>query len=348
LFTAPEILALYLQFDAHPEKMVFGATHISGIKFFLWDSQFGRFFNSGPIKNEAGNPWYFVHVFVWAFLPWVAVFVAALYSGIRNFQRRAMQEREQFVVLCGSFFVTFALFSATSFQLDYYTVILFPFANILCAAYLVEWMQKHKLDKSLMVAQVAVTLLVITLVLSLSMYVGLNAITGLLLLILGGLVFGAYILRSQTRFYAVLIYPAVAVNMLYVFLELMTYSAYTRFSIPYNVNQQLRELPALPVFVYQMDPVVAWELGIYRPAPSEGVSEPSQLPSEGGDYFLVVSDAKLRQLPEVLENARVVGQGEWIDHKTGTLPRQLNLAKGTEPLEKISVVHVASHTRVRP
>jgi 4-amino-4-deoxy-L-arabinose transferase-like glycosyltransferase len=67
LFTLPEVVALYLQFDAHPEKTLFGVTHVSGIRFFLWDSQFGRFFNSGPIKNEAGNPMYFVHVFVWAY-----------------------------------------------------------------------------------------------------------------------------------------------------------------------------------------------------------------------------------------------------------------------------------------
>jgi hypothetical protein len=35
-----------------------------------------------------------------------------------------------------------------------------------------------------------------------------------------------------------------------------------------------------------------------------------------------------------------VGQGDWVDHKTGTLPRQLKLAKGTEPLEKFSVLRV--------
>ena len=85
LFTAPEVIALYLQFDAHPEKVVFGQTNVSGIKFFLWDSQFGRFFNTGPIKNTNGHPLYFVLVFLWAFLPWVAVFVAAMVSGVRKF-----------------------------------------------------------------------------------------------------------------------------------------------------------------------------------------------------------------------------------------------------------------------
>ncbi len=85
-FTAPEVYALYVQFDAHPEKLVFEHTQVSGIKFFLWDSQFGRFFNSGPIQNHNGHPFYFVLVWLWSFLPWVLVFFAALLAGLVTFR----------------------------------------------------------------------------------------------------------------------------------------------------------------------------------------------------------------------------------------------------------------------
>ncbi len=47
LFSLPELYCLYVQFDMHPEKIVFGQTNVSGIRFFFWDSQFGRFFNNG-------------------------------------------------------------------------------------------------------------------------------------------------------------------------------------------------------------------------------------------------------------------------------------------------------------
>ena len=117
LFTAPELVALYLQFDAHPEKVVFGQNHVSGIRFFLWDSQFGRFFNTGPIQNHNGNPLYFVDAFLWTFLPWIAVFAAALYSGIRHFASRDTAGRASFVYLCAAFFIPFLIFSATAFQL---------------------------------------------------------------------------------------------------------------------------------------------------------------------------------------------------------------------------------------
>ena len=36
----------------------------------------------------------------------------------------------------------------------------------------------------------------------------------------------------------------------------------------------------------------------------------------------------------------VLAQGDWVDHKTGTLPRQLKLAKGTEPLEPMRLLKV--------
>jgi 4-amino-4-deoxy-L-arabinose transferase-like glycosyltransferase len=50
VFIFPELYALYHQFDLYPEKMVYGQKGVSGIRFFFWDSQFGRFFKSGPIK----------------------------------------------------------------------------------------------------------------------------------------------------------------------------------------------------------------------------------------------------------------------------------------------------------
>lgn len=61
VFISPELYSLWYQFDQHPEKIIFGGTNVSGIRFFLWDSQFGRFFNSGPIKGK-GDPFFFFSV----------------------------------------------------------------------------------------------------------------------------------------------------------------------------------------------------------------------------------------------------------------------------------------------
>ncbi len=68
IFLFPSLYGYYLQFDLHPEKKVFGENNVSGVKFFLWTSQWGRFTNTGPIKGK-GDLSFFIHTMIWAFLP---------------------------------------------------------------------------------------------------------------------------------------------------------------------------------------------------------------------------------------------------------------------------------------
>ncbi|MGZ3756721.1 MAG: ArnT family glycosyltransferase [Mucilaginibacter sp.] len=132
LFILPEIYCLYQQFDVHPEKLVFDKHNVSGIKFFFWDSQFGRFFNTGPIKGH-GDPTFFIHTTLWAFLPWSLILFAAIYQfvkkGIKNVQQA------EWYCLSGSL-LTFLLFSASKFQLPHYLNIVFPFFAIVTAKYI--------------------------------------------------------------------------------------------------------------------------------------------------------------------------------------------------------------------
>ena len=338
LFTAPEVIALYLQFDGHPEKAVFGQTQVSGIKFFLWDSQFGRFFNSGPIKNTNGHPLYFVLVFLWAFLPWVAVFVTAIYSGVRKFFVRSSGERASFVFLCGAFFITFLLFSATSFQLDHYTVILFPFAAILCGKFLHDWLAQLGGGRALLIVQLVITTLLVGLAVGLSVYAANPIVLTVVLALFAALLVYGYVSRKQVRASAVLIYPVFGITMLYAFLVLTNALTFTAYSVAHNASAQLAGKPSAPIYVYQMD-IVARELGFYNRSPCFAVDDPAQLPTTGR-YFLLVSAERLAQLNGRLGQVAPVAQGQWVVHKTGTFPRFLRLAKGTGPLEDIRIVQV--------
>lgn len=76
LFLTPELYCLYRQFDAHPEKLVFERTQVSGVRWFLWDSQFGRFTNTAAIRGP-GEPSFFFHTVLWAFFPWGFLLYAA-------------------------------------------------------------------------------------------------------------------------------------------------------------------------------------------------------------------------------------------------------------------------------
>jgi 4-amino-4-deoxy-L-arabinose transferase-like glycosyltransferase len=134
LFTLPELICLYWQFDLHPEKQVFGRTGVSGIRFFFWDSQFGRFFNTGPIKG-AGDPFFYFHTLLWAFLPWSLLLYAAI---IRKCRRGAIPRHSipGDKICLGAVLASFLVFSLSRFQLPHYLNILFPFFAIMTAEYL--------------------------------------------------------------------------------------------------------------------------------------------------------------------------------------------------------------------
>jgi hypothetical protein len=132
LFILPELYCLYEQFDLHPKKVVFGQKAVSGIRWFFWDSQFGRFFNTGPIKGS-GDPTFFIHTTLWAFLPWSLLLFAAIFQFIRKGIKN-VRSHEWFCI-CGSL-LTFLVFSASRFQLPYYLNIVYPFFAIIVAQYL--------------------------------------------------------------------------------------------------------------------------------------------------------------------------------------------------------------------
>lgn len=115
----PELYAVYVQFDLHPEKVVFGRTGVSGLRFFFWDSQFGRFFNTGPITGR-GDPLFFLHTLLWAFAPWGIFFYFAVFQGIRNFSNTPLR------TLLVGIGLPLLLFSLSRFQLPHYTNMLFP------------------------------------------------------------------------------------------------------------------------------------------------------------------------------------------------------------------------------
>jgi hypothetical protein len=146
--------------------------------------------------------------------------------------------------------------------------------------------------------------------------------------------------RQQQHGLTVLVHPVAAVLSLYAVLEAMTLVAHTRYSIPYNVLPWLASQPHWPVMVYRLDPPVAYELGLYRQsAPSVRVSQASELPQSGA-YFLIAKTSDLQDFRDLDLRAQPLIEAQWVDHKTGTLPRQIALAAGRAPTESFSVYKV--------
>ena len=232
------------------------------------------------------------------------------------------------------------MFSATAFQLDYYTVIVYPFAAILCGRFLLSCLDAGQ-GKAVWIGQLVCTMLALGLGLGVALQVG---DAGLLTFLLGACVLAALAVwrwRLWQRAGVLLALPVLSVNILYASLEGMTYIAQTRYSVPFNVLPVLATSPGTAVLVYGMDPTVAWEIGLYRrSAPSLRIESMDAAAEKPKDYFLLIKSDALPALRASLGTYRVVHQGQWVDHKTGLLPRQINLAKGTEPLESFSVLRV--------
>lgn len=188
VFLFPSLYGYYLQFDLHPEKKIFGQNNVSGVEFFLWTSQWGRFTNTGPITGK-GDISYFVHTMIWAFLPWAFMGFFALYHKTRQLiNRKTIGENYTYF----GFITLFLIFSFSKFQLSFYLNPLFPLLSILTTAVILD-----KGIKPLKVFTVIHFVLSCLLVLALVMlhYFFLNNMPHIdtIIILFGGLVAGFFI-----------------------------------------------------------------------------------------------------------------------------------------------------------
>jgi 4-amino-4-deoxy-L-arabinose transferase-like glycosyltransferase len=156
IFILPEFYALYIQFDLHPEKIVFDRHGVSGVKWFLWDSQFGRFVNTGPIsRNKGGDLFFYLHTLLWAFAPWCLLFYYAVYKRVQGiFKRRKLPE---YYTISGGLLLLI-LFSLSGFQLPFYTNAIFPLFAIIMAPFCYNQLPKFDSKFRLMSQWIYITL----------------------------------------------------------------------------------------------------------------------------------------------------------------------------------------------
>ncbi|EHQ26626.1 ArnT family glycosyltransferase [Mucilaginibacter paludis] len=193
VFTLPEIYTLYVQFDLHPEKMVFGHHGVSGIRWFLWDSQFGRFNSSSYIVRTDGDKFFFVHTLLWAFAPWALLLYYALFISSKKIVKGiALPE---YVTLSGAFLM-FVIFSVSQFQLPFYTNILFPFFAIITAVF-VQRVSVNNNARLFKITQYIITGALILLIIVLDFIFAPERSLIFILLILGLIGISVYIFKSR-------------------------------------------------------------------------------------------------------------------------------------------------------
>ncbi|PYF69995.1 ArnT family glycosyltransferase [Pedobacter nutrimenti] len=301
VFILPELWCLYQQFDLHPEKLVFGKHGVSGVKFFFWDSQFGRFFNSGPIKKSPGDPTFFLHTILWAYLPWSFLFYIAVVQYIRKGYKKV--RNVEWFNLCGAG-LTFLIFSASKFQLPFYITIIFPFFSILTAGYIVQ-LEAGKIFTRIRVMQQAILVLMLVAVGLLQFYFRPDLSVLALLLLAGSfiLIVAVWRMPSAGKFKvwmqsaAIAFFVQLYFNIAF-YPKLLTYQSDSEAAFWMNVNNK-ENLPVVRVLnglayaveFYSNDEIYHYRLG-----------EQNKLPARP---YLIYTEADVVPL---LENEGIKGQ----------------------------------------
>ncbi|WP_158975998.1 glycosyltransferase family 39 protein [Cellulophaga sp. L1A9] len=132
----PILYAYYLQFDLHPEKIIRGRSHRSGIFFILWEQSFERMSGEGIGKNSS-DYFFFFHTFLWVFLPWTVIGIVAYYCKVKTFIQLKFKYNPKYEFLTlGGITLIFIIISFAQFKLPHYLNIVIPLFAILTAAYL--------------------------------------------------------------------------------------------------------------------------------------------------------------------------------------------------------------------
>lgn len=136
LFISPVLYAYYLQYDLHPEKVVRNMSHISGVRFILWNQNFERFGGDGFVKGGRNSSVFFLyHTFLWAFFPWcIVAYVAVIFWLRRMIYFKKWRFPFNFAALAFAFILFTISFS--KFKMPHYIFMLLPLAALFTAPYL--------------------------------------------------------------------------------------------------------------------------------------------------------------------------------------------------------------------
>jgi 4-amino-4-deoxy-L-arabinose transferase-like glycosyltransferase len=141
LLLVPMCIGLYQQFDAQPQAWVGGVQGKSGLEFFFWTQSFGRITGGSEWNNGAGPEFLLVSM-LWAFLPWMLLFLLALGAEIRKvIKYRFKLPAEEEALGLGGFLLTYLSLCLSKYQLPHYIFVAFPFAALLTAKLLRDFLE---------------------------------------------------------------------------------------------------------------------------------------------------------------------------------------------------------------
>ena len=332
LVISPMLYAYYQQFDLHPEKVIRGKDHRSGILFIFWEQSFERLSGEGVGKNSS-DYFFFFHTFLWVFLPWTLIGLLAYWNKARDFWKNPKIRGEEILTL-GGITLIFLIISFAQFKLPHYLNITIPLFAVLSASLLEHWYRREKnlALKRLGYAQLGIFGLVAVAVLLISFWVfPLDSVFSYTILLLGvglGILLFLRWKAPLKRIVGISVYAAVLLNGVmnaHFYPSLLKYQGGSEMA-------DLIEAESLEIdTLYKVSDQYSWALDFYFGKPLE-IIPVDQLPSNGVTW--VYADDKERKL---LQNAGISWDMEYTVDQfriSRLQARFLNPGKRPEVLRK--------------
>ncbi|RZK82066.1 MAG: glycosyl transferase [Pedobacter sp.] len=303
----PELWCLYAQFDMHPEKLVFDQQNVSGLRFFFWDSQFGRFFNTGPIKKSGGDPAFFLHTSIWAFLPWSFIFYCAV---VQFISKKALRiQKSDWICISGAA-LTLIVLSASSFQLPHYIIMIFPFFAIIAAKY-ISSLTSPRTIRNVKTLQYVVMSLMVTAIVVIQVLFQPDLSIVLLIVIAGLIALSIYFYRKHFAIYLSTVLVALVVNFFFnlaFYPKLVTYQADSEAAFWLNKHND-RGFPVVKVvnnFNHALNFYSNFEVHNYRPGEEDLLPpRPYLLYAETEAINQMINDGMQIQPVKTFDNYRI-------------------------------------------
>ncbi len=295
----PMLYAYYMQFDIHPDKVVNGQTHVSGIKFIFWDQSFNRLTGSGFESNNT-DYFFFFHTLLWAFLPWAFITYMAIFDRSRQFVKLRFNYLKglEFLTL-GGFWLTMIIINTSKSKLPHYMNSLFPILAVLLAGYLVYLFKDKNIKqlKRLLTVQYVIVILATSLSLVLIFMVFPLPSSPLLLVYLALFSLLIYSLFQKKES----LYKIITVSVLFsVFLNFSLntqfYPNLLQYQAGNNMVKIIEDKKIDPEDVYLFEDAHSWTLSFYTKRQTPEISL-SEIKNHHGKWVFVY-DKNIEKLKE--------------------------------------------------
>jgi len=295
----PMLYAYYLQFDLHPEKVIRGKDHRSGIFFIFWEQSFERLSGEGIGKNSS-DYFFFFHTFLWVFLPWTILSITAFYHKIKVFvnQKFKYVQGSEFLTV-GGITLIFIIISFAQFKLPHYLNITIPLFSVITAAYIYNLYtaNKEKTLKYLMIGQYFVLSIVFIASALICFYVfKLRSVVAYVFLIGSAILIIYYALKREGIYMKLVTISVCASLLLNAVLNLHFYPNLLDYQGGSSMSKVIAEKDIPVDRIYKVGKNHTWSLDFYNQFPVQ-ITTPEVLKSKK-DIWVYVNDDEMAMLEE--------------------------------------------------